>query len=43
MLRRFLSGCALMVFTLTISLASQGGEKAAPKLPTPPTIQPLRR
>ena len=43
MLRRFLSGCALMVLTLTVSPASQGGEKAAPKLPTPPTNPALEK
>ena len=43
MLRRFLSGCALVVLTLTVSLASQGGEMAAPKLPTPPTNPALEK
>jgi hypothetical protein len=37
MLRRFLCGCLILVLTLTVSAANQGGDKAAPKPPTPPT------
>jgi hypothetical protein len=37
MVRRFLADGLLVILTLSFSLASHGGDKAAPKLPTPPT------
>jgi hypothetical protein len=37
MVRRFLSGGLLMSLTLTLSLASHGGDKSADTLPTRPT------
>src|SRR5262245_31437034 len=36
MVRRFLEGGLLMILTLTLSPPSRGGDKVAPKLPTPP-------
>jgi hypothetical protein len=37
MIRRFLAGGLLMILTLRFSLATHGGDKAAPQLPTPPS------
>ena len=42
-MRRFLSGGVVMVLTLTALTTSQGGDKAAPKLPTPPTNPALEK
>jgi hypothetical protein len=43
MLRRFF-GCGLLTaLTLTLSLASQGGDKSQPKLPAPPTNAALEK
>ena len=43
MLRRFLYGCLPMVLTLTVSVASHGGDKALSKPPTPPTNAALEK
>jgi hypothetical protein len=43
MLRRFLCAGLLMGLTLTVSVAGQGGEKATPKLQTPPTNSALEK
>ena len=43
MVQRFLVCGLLMILTLTISLASHGGEKTSPKLPTPPTNAALEK
>jgi hypothetical protein len=37
MVRQFLAWGLLMSLMLAVSLASHGGDKSAPKLPTPPT------
>ena len=43
MVRRFLCSSVLMVLTLSVSVASQGSDKAAPTLPTPPTNAALEK
>jgi hypothetical protein len=43
MVRKLLSGCLVMVLTLSVSLPSKGDEKSAPKLPTPPTNAGLEK
>jgi hypothetical protein len=43
MVRQFLVWGLLMTLILTVSLASQGGDKSEPKLPTPPTNAALEK
>jgi hypothetical protein len=43
MVRRILSGGLLLILTLTLSLASHGGDKPVPKLPPPPTNAALEK
>jgi hypothetical protein len=43
MVRRLLASSLVMVLTLSVSIPSKGDEKAAPKLPTPPTNAALEK
>ena len=43
MVRRFVSGCLLMVLTLSVSVPSKGDDTAAPKIPAPPTNAALEK
>jgi hypothetical protein len=43
MMRPFVTWGLLAALMLTVSLASQGGDKSAPKLPTPPTNAALEK
>ena len=43
MVQRFLACGLLMILTLALSLASHGGEKTSPKVPTPPTNAALEK